>query len=122
MYSSSRDRFLQEIKRDDKSGDVKKHYKDIEQVLNSCDPELWATKDSVENVIGMVLGKIRLRGSAPVKETPGSPTQDNPTPAPAKVKGSAKRSTIDKYTDQFGEKAVEIATAEDELDKVMFGK
>ena len=121
MYSSSRDRFLEDIKRDDKSGDVKKHFADIQQVVSQCDPEIWATRESMENVVGMVLGKIRLKGSNTVKTAPESPTQDSPTPAPVKGAKSAKKSTIDKYTDQFGDKAVEIASAEDELDKVMFG-
>lgn len=124
VYASSKDRNLEDIKNDDKTGIVKQNYTEIKKVIDELNPEIWSNRESMENAVSMVLGKIIMKKPASAKPVP-SPTNDDPTPPPAKTTvGHAKKGTIESYKEMGldDDKAKEVASASDELDKVMFGK
>lgn len=125
VNASSRDRYLSEIKKSDKTGLVDKHFQDIKGVINELDPGLWSSREGMENAVNMVLGNILRQNPTSVKAKDEPPTQDTPTPSPARKTSSAKKSTIQKIQEQYGvdeEKATEVAKASDDLDGVFYNQ
>lgn len=124
INSSTKDRYLNEIKSGDTTGLVAKHFAAIEGVIDELDPEVWGSKQGMKNAVSMVLGDIMMKNPTVVKPKSASPTNDGPTPRPAKSVTSAKKSTIDKFRDMGAdeETAAAAARASDELDEVFYNQ